>query len=125
MSTNSDQPKTDGLEHVRDRRQHLDRWGRNRRTAVDEPLRQVIAHYQQTLDDLERLTKAESGRLDSAGPVLDQLRTWIADLDVVIAKRRGNGLGAEQKTFDLLDRQKLLRTVVRLLSPATERTVKS
>lgn len=53
-----------------------------------------------------------TSRLRNLGFLAD-LRTWIADLDVVIAKRRGDGLGAEPKTFDLVDQRKLLQTVVK------------
>jgi alkanesulfonate monooxygenase SsuD/methylene tetrahydromethanopterin reductase-like flavin-dependent oxidoreductase (luciferase family) len=109
--------QTDVAKTVRERRQHLDRWGRTTRTGVDEPLRQVIANYQLTLDEIEQSAAARPSVLaGDASSVVDQLRRWIADLDIVLAKRRGNGLGAESKTFDLLDRQKLLRDAVALLT---------
>lgn len=54
---------------------------------------------------------------DRARTVAD-LKRWIVDLDVIIAKRRGQGLGAESKTFEMVDRQKTLRDAVKLLEPA-------
>jgi alkanesulfonate monooxygenase SsuD/methylene tetrahydromethanopterin reductase-like flavin-dependent oxidoreductase (luciferase family) len=109
--------KTDVERTVKDRRQHLDRWGRTTRTGVDEPLRQVIANYQLTLDELEQTATARPFVLaGEPAAVVEQVRRWIADLETVIALKRGQGLGAESKTFDLIDRQKLLKDIVRMLT---------
>jgi alkanesulfonate monooxygenase SsuD/methylene tetrahydromethanopterin reductase-like flavin-dependent oxidoreductase (luciferase family) len=109
--------QTDVAKTVRERRQHLDRWGRTTRTGVDEPLRQVIANYQLTLDELEQSATARPLVLaGDPSAIVEQVRRWIADLETVIALKRGQGLGAESKTFDLIDRQKLLKDIVRMLT---------